>query len=62
MNRSLALKGDSVEMEQPKIHEGNQVLFRVTSLYGISKTGMKLPVNRTESIEPAEVTEVPPPF
>jgi len=56
MNRSLALKGDSVETEQPKIHEGNQVLFRVTSLYGISKTGMRLPINRSESIETGPIT------
>ncbi len=56
MYRSLGLTVNSVETEQPKIHEGNQVLFRVTSLYGISKTGMKLPVNRTESIETGPMT------
>ncbi len=56
MYRSLALTVDSVETEQPKIHEGNQVLFRVTSLYGISKTGIRLPINRSKSIETGPIT------
>ena len=56
MYRSLALTVDSVETEQPKIHEGNQVLFRVTSLYGISKTGMQLPINGSKSIETGPIT------
>ncbi len=56
MNRSLALKDDSVETEQPKTQEGNQVLFRVTSLYGISRSGMELPINRSESIETGPIT------
>ncbi len=56
MDGSLALKGDSLETEQPKIHEGNQVLFRVTSLYGISKSGMELPINKSETIETGPLT------
>ncbi len=56
MNRSLALEDDSVEMKQPNTQEGNQVLFRVTSLYGISKSGMELPINRSESIETGPIT------
>ncbi len=56
MYRSLALTVDSVETEQPKIHEGNQVLFRVTSLYGISKSGMELPINKSETIETGPLT------
>jgi len=56
MNRSLALKNDSVEMKEPKAQEGNQVLFRVTSLYGISNSGMELPINGSESIETGPIT------
>ncbi len=56
MNSSLALKDDSIEIEQPKTQEGNQVLFRVTSLYGISQYGMGLPVNGSESIETGPIT------
>ena len=56
MNGSLALKDESLGIVEPRTQEGNQVLFRVTSLYGISKTGMKLPVNRSESIETGPIT------
>ncbi len=56
MTQSLALKGNSIETEQPKIHEDSQILFRVTSLYGISKSGMELPINRSESIETGPIT------
>ncbi len=56
MSRSLALKDNFIEMKEPKAQEGNQVLFRVTSLYGISNSGMKLPINRSESIETGPVT------
>ena len=56
MFRSLGLTVNSAETEQPKIHEGNQVLFRVTSLYGISKTGMRLPINRSKSIDTGPIT------
>jgi len=56
MNGSLALKDESLGIVEPRTQEGNQVLFRVTSLYGISKTGMKLPINRSESIETGPIT------
>ena len=56
MFRSLGLTVNSAETEQPKIHEGNQVLFRVTSLYGISKSGMELPINKSETIETGPLT------
>jgi hypothetical protein len=56
MSQSIALPGESLDVESPKIHEGNQVLFRVTSLYGISDSGMNLPLNRTDSIETGPVT------
>lgn len=56
MSQTLVLSDGLTELEQPEIHEGNQVLFRVTSLYGISESGMRLPINRAESIETGPIT------
>lgn len=56
MHEALVQTGDTIKPEQPEINEGNQVLFRVTSLYGISESGISLPINRANSIETGIIT------
>ncbi len=56
MNQTLALKVDPDASAKQEVRGGNQILFRVTSLYGISKRGMKLPINGTESIDTGPIT------
>ena len=56
MSETLVQPRNAIELEPPGIHEGNHVLFRVTSLYGISESGMRLPINRAESIETGPIT------
>lgn len=56
MPHTLVQPGNAVELDPGGIHEGNQVLFRVTSLYGISEAGMHLPVSRKETIDTGPVT------
>ena len=56
MPQTLVQPGSAIDLDPGGIHEGNQVLFRVTSLYGISETGMDLPVSRNETIETGPIT------
>ena len=56
MPHTLVQPGHAIESDPGRIHEGNQVLFRVTSLYGISEAGMDLPVSGNETIETGPMT------